>query len=59
MADVRYMFEPKSVILCTPREGQKFDDIFERALEGGAEEVEALDDGSLSVLPPLPSAALR
>lgn len=49
MADVRYMFEPKSVISCTPLEGLTFDEIFELAIEGGAEDVETLDDGVLEV----------
>ncbi|EJT96823.1 YebC-like protein [Dacryopinax primogenitus] len=39
LADVKYLFEEKAVFRCEPKEGQTFDDIFELAVDGGAEDV--------------------
>jgi len=48
LAPVSFMFNRKGLIRLTPQPGSNFDDIWEAAVEGGAEEVEEVEreDGS-------------
>ncbi|KZP01247.1 DUF28-domain-containing protein [Calocera viscosa TUFC12733] len=45
LADVKYLFVEKAVFRVEPKDGQTFDEIFELALEGGAEDVVPTEEG--------------
>ncbi|KZT51002.1 YebC-like protein [Calocera cornea HHB12733] len=45
LAEVKYLFESKAIFRVEPKKGQTFDEVFELALEGGAEDVVQDEDG--------------